>query len=135
MCLPGGGQRIASLPLQAHRLPGPPRLGHQLLAAAQGNGVANSQHMVGRITAAGDPGLAGVHTQPAGLAGLQRQHGIDAQLAVGCTQHLQGAGGDQTGHGGLRWMRRRPQGEYRDHRHHAVHGPMQISRCIDEPEA
>lgn len=102
MRLPGGGQRIARLPLQVHCPPGPPRLGDQLLAAAQGDGVASRQHMVGRIAAAGDPGLAGVHAQPAGLAGLQRQHGIDAQLAVVRAEHLQGAGGEQTGHGGLR---------------------------------
>jgi hypothetical protein len=55
--------------------------------------------MVGRIPVAGDPGLARIHLQPAGLAGLQGQHGIDAQLAVMGTQHLQGAGGEQTGHG------------------------------------
>jgi len=121
--------------VHAHRLASPPRLGHQVLAAAQGDGLSGCQHMVGRITAAGDPGLAGIHPQPAGLAGLQGQHGIDAQLAFGCTQHLQGAGGEQTGHGGLRWVRREPQGEYRDHRHRTVRGPMPKSRRIDEPEA
>jgi hypothetical protein len=48
--------------------------------------------MVGGVATAGDPHLARLHQQPAALAGLHGQGGIQAQLACGRTQQLHGTG-------------------------------------------
>jgi len=77
--------------VQAHRLPGAPGLGHQLVAAAEVQRVVVRQHMIDAFAATCDPHPAAVDPQPARAVGLQPQRASQMQPTGRGTEHLQRA--------------------------------------------